>query len=191
MTEFVEGWNHGNACAAALGYTEGGTPYVAVLLRVNDGDNEPNAGRTITTYLYLTDAAGPNTAEALRLMGFRGSDVSVLAPQDADIEKLLPREVSFPINYEEHNGKRSPKVGKICASGGGSIAVKNRLEGNEAKSFGMRFRALFDSVPATGGAPKPAQAAQSNRGAQQKPPASVRQPDPNPLLDNDGNEFPF
>jgi hypothetical protein len=149
MTEFVEGWHKGRAVATGIGYTEGGTPQVAVLLRVNDDCSSGDGGRTITAYLYLSEKAAPYSIESLRAMGWTGSDLSELA--DADCETALPNDVSFPINYEEYNGKSSPKVGPILPATGGGIVMKSRLTGAEAKQFGMQFRGLCAAVPPKGG----------------------------------------
>jgi hypothetical protein len=137
------------------------------MLRI--ADNDPNdSGRTITTYLYLSDAAQENTMEALRCLGYKGNDLAELADESIDTELLLPNDVSFPINYEEYNGTSRPKVGPIRRAGAGSVALKNKLEGNEAKQFGLRFKALCAAHPA-GAEPKAKPAIAKPRTRQQAP----------------------
>jgi hypothetical protein len=160
MAEIAEGWYSGRAVATGIGYTEGGTPQIAILLRVADDD--PNeAGRTIQAYLYLTDAAQENTLEALRLMGFKSDDISDLDGH-IDAELVLPNDIRFPVSHEEYGGKLRAKVGKICKMSASTVALKNKLEGNEAKQFGLRFRSVCKAYPA-GFEPKPKIAAAKPR----------------------------
>lgn len=177
----IEGWHRGKAIDFAINQTDNGTFSIAVLLQVSDGDVSGDGGKIITWYGYCTDNAIDNTIAALRLMGWTGNDLSDFESSEAiTVDVLLPSEVSFPINFEEYQGKQVAKVGKICKASAGKVAVKNRIEGRAAKDFGARFRAACAANPASKSAqPTPAR----------QPPKQLSRSEDSPEAQNDG--FPF
>jgi hypothetical protein len=180
-----KGWHRGKATDFAISVSDTGTEAIAIQLQVTEGDPSGDEGKTITTYLYCTDAAIDNTVAALRLLGWTGDDLGVFGTDgEYSLEELLPNEVSFPIDFEEYNGNSQAKVGKICKASSGKIAVKTRLEGTAAKQFGQRFRSACAANPAEGGA-KPRNAPAAAR------PAAQRRPPVDPTVSEPPEGFPF
>jgi hypothetical protein len=180
-----EGWHRGKAIDFGISVSESGTESIAILLQVAMGDPSGDEGRVITAYLYCTEAAVLNTVEALRILGWQGENLGDFESSELkNVDELLPNDVTFPINNEEYNGNVNSKVGKICRASSGKIAIKNRIEGAAAKSFGARFKAACAAVPA--GAAPVAKAAP--KAATQARPAVKHKES----LENDANEdFPY
>ena len=182
-----EGWHRGKAIDYAINESDQGTTSIAVLLQVADGDQSGDGGKIISTYLFCTDNAIDNTVAALRLMGWTGNDLSEFEDSNAiDVATLLPNDVSFPINNEEYQGKVNAKVGKICKASSGKVAVKNKVEGAAAKSFGSRFKVACMAQPAKAGAQSLA------RPAPRQPPPNARKRDGDPPeAHRDNDDLPF
>ena len=185
-----EGWHRGKAIDYAISESDKGTASIAVLLQVSDGDASGDGGKIITAYLYCTDNAIDNTVTALRLMGWAGNDLSEFEDSNAiSVDTLLPNEVSFPINNEEYQGQVNARVGKICKASAGKVAVKNKVEGAAAKSFGSRFKAACMAQPAKAGTQSQA------RPAPRQPPPNARKRDDDPpeahRSDDGADPYPF
>lgn len=132
------------AVEGALGKTGTGKEQVGVLLCITAGEYE---GTTITWYGYFTDKTIERTMEALRVLGWSTDDLSDLAGIDAN-------EVSIVVDHEENDkGEVHARVKWI--NGGGSIAMKERLEAGAAKAFAARMKgaAIASRQKTSGGRP--------------------------------------
>lgn len=148
------------AVAGALSKTSKGNPQIAIEFELLDGGYlsqfEAAIGQRITWYGYFTDRTTEGTFAALRTCGWATDDLDDLTGIDAnEVDLVLVEEADlqgFPrirakwINAIDGSGRR------------GGIAVKQRMDENEARSFSemMRGYALQSRGPAPAAAPAPA-----------------------------------
>lgn len=127
----------------ALGVTDNGTNYVGISFLVGEGEQQ----RPLTAYLYLSDAAADRSIEALRNMGFKGDDISVLASGAEGAPDALPLDVDLTVEDEEYEGKTYERVKWINKPRGGPM-VKTRLTAETASSFAAALKARFRAYDA-------------------------------------------
>lgn len=157
-----------------LGVASTGNEQVAVSLEVTDVDGNPT-GERIAWYGTFTEAAYPYTVKTLRVMGWRGDDLS-------DLSSIAGTPVSIVVQSEEYKGKVRQKVAFVNAPGGGAI-LKEQMTPDAAKSFADRMRSkirmadAMEGKPRNNGAPAP-----KSRGG-----ALSHEPPPH----TDSDEIPF
>lgn len=126
------------AIEGAIGETSTEKEQVTVLFELLDVP-----GKTITWYGYWTEATWERTIEALRTMGWTGSDIDDLSELS---DPSMP-EVYLVIDQEPNEkGVLREKVKWVNKSAGG-LAMKTALEPTKARAFAERVKAqiaLFD-----------------------------------------------
>ena len=148
---------------ACLGKTGTGKEPIAIMFELADESRE-----RIPWYGYFTDATFDRTIESLRHLGWHGADLSDFAlglPEGVDTE------VEIVIDHEaDQEGVDRARVRWI--NSGRGIAVKERLDEQQARSFSARMRSRVAALQASKGqnggsagaartaAPKPAPAAE-------------------------------
>jgi hypothetical protein len=146
----------------ALGQTSKGKEQVAVKFDLLDFP-----GQSITWFGFFTEATTNSTFKALRTAGWKGTDLSELS----DLSNPDAPEVYLVIEHETYEGKKTAKVRWVNSAGG--LALKARLEPEQAKAFAARMRdqlAAFDAASKQNGG-TPARAAQ-RRAEDDGPPLS-------------------
>lgn len=99
---------------------------------------DPDHGRSITWFGFLSDAAFDRTIEGLRHCGWQGESLAEL-PGLAAVGGLA-QEVELVIEHEEYNDKWQAKVQWVNRPGGGGVKLKRPLEGAELEAFSARMR---------------------------------------------------
>lgn len=127
MTNETKEFGPGKYLCHAIGFQVGvagtGIVQIGVRLKLNDFTE-----RSVTWYGYMSPKAMDRTVKALRLMGWRGSDISEL--EDPDIK--LDNEVEVTIGEEEYQGQVRLKAQWINEPGSGGM--KTVLSGNDLKA---------------------------------------------------------
>jgi hypothetical protein len=105
FNDISEGKHLAKCESIELGLTSTGKEQAKIKFAISDRD-DPDHGKWITAFVYFTPAATSRAIEALRAMGWRGTDIT-------EIENLaamgqLANEVV--VAYEEWKGKTSAKV---------------------------------------------------------------------------------
>lgn len=143
-----------------FGTAKTGTEQTAVEFMVV-GEDDQDAGQTITWFGFFTDKTLARTVEAFRHMGWQGDDLAEL-PVLAEQGKLA-EEVEIVVDYEEYEGKQQAKVKWVNRPGGGRVTLERPMDETGLRAFSARMKA---SVRAAGG-PRPAQ---GNGGGRSAPP---------------------
>lgn len=166
--------------SGGLGYTNGGAPQVAVELQIVE-DGEFN-GETITWFGYFTEDTEDRTMESLRILGWKGDDLS-------NLEGVGDNDVRIVIEEEEYQGQVRSKVKWINKIGG--LALKTPMTAQQAKAFAAQMKGkAIASRQAGGGAQPPPQTrpTQQSRPQQQQ----RREPTRGPHPDDGGDDgIPF
>ena len=119
------------------GKTANGIEQVAVDVELLD------AGRTVTTFLFFSEAAKPYSIDRLKALGWNG---------DAPITGIGRNEAQVRISYEEYKGEEKMKVEVL--TGGGRVSLREQLSPQEQRGF---FAMLVDAGKKAGiGAPSSA-----------------------------------
>ena len=140
----------------------------------------PALGRTLSTFLYFTDAAAPYALERLRACGWAGNDVRNLVGLDAN-------EIQVQVRYEVYQGKERMKVEIATGGGGGKITLDKPLDDGRKAAFAARMKALIASSPPAGGgtpaAPRAAgqPAARTGGGFRAPTPAATPEAEADPI----------
>lgn len=120
------------------GTSTNGTEQLAIDLNV------PSLGRSVTTFLYFSDAALPYALDRLRALGWEGGE-------DPKFPGISKNEVDVQIRYETFEGKEQMKV--EIWTGGGRPVLKAPMSAQEERGFMSRVsKAAKDAPPAEGGA---------------------------------------
>lgn len=133
----MKGKFNGKGITGMLIESSKGTPGVAVELAIL---NEGAEFSTLTWDGWLTDDAAERTIEALRHLGWKGTDLSNLEGIDANEVELVVDEVIW-------EGKTQTKVKFINAKGG--LSFRTPLAPEKAKSFAEQMKAKiagFDAM---------------------------------------------
>lgn len=157
---------------AALGMTKSGNEQIAVLVEITHGDY---AGDQLTWYGHFTDKTTERTFESLRALGWEGDDLM-------DLRGIGSNEVTIVIEHEEGNDGRVRARVKWINSGGGGLAMKERLDEGSARAFAARMKGAAIASRSKGG-PKP----QSNGGT--RPQRQPVRDEPSPFDDDGGVPF--
>ena len=155
------------ATAAALGYTQGGKPQVAIDFVLLDGGYlsqwEGAIGQHVTWYGYFGENSITHTMKALRTCGWSTDSIDDLTGFDQN-------EVSLVL-VEENDLQGYPriKVRWVNAPGGtGGVALKAKMAPDEARSFADQMRGYAQASRATA----PPTAAPARAAAPARPPAA-------------------
>ena len=146
---------------AALGKTGTGKEQIAIMLELAD-----DSGRRIPWYGYFTDATFERTIESLRYMGWQGSDLSDFA---FGLPEGVSQEVEVVIDHEADQ-EGTPRARVRWINSGRGIAVKERLDEQQARAFGASMRGRIAALQASKG-----QSASASRASQAR---QVEQPQP-------------
>lgn len=178
-----EGTYKAKAVDVELGYAQTGTPQVAVLFEVLEGDE---AGSRITWYGYFTDGTSQRTIESLRNCGWKGNDLSELEPS------LLPDDVQIVVQHQEYNGAMRAKVAWVNKVGAGTIAMKERMTPEQRKQFAAQMKGACMAIGGTQAA-SPARQAPAQRSAvpAQRPAAQRQTPGAAPPPADPLDDIPF
>jgi hypothetical protein len=115
---------------------EGKEPQVYVRLETLDGNYH------IDWYLgFKTEKAEKFSFKSLRLMGWRGADLSTLSALD------VPNEVEIHVEEEVYNGTARLKA-KWINDGGGGAAGGRPLDQSKAQTFAERMKAKLEKFDA-------------------------------------------
>jgi hypothetical protein len=117
------------AIEAQLAQAGTGTPQVAVLFEIEDG-------RTITWFGFLTEKSFPYTLKALRILGFKGGDISKVESQELG-------EASITVKHDTYEGETRAKVEWVNEPGSSGPAL-TPLENKSAfaKAMAKKIAAL-------------------------------------------------
>ncbi|MCU0232149.1 MAG: hypothetical protein MUC67_12385 [Acidobacteria bacterium] len=142
--------------SAVLGFTQSGSPQIAVEFAIVDPP-----GERIVWYGYFTDKTWERTEDALRYCGWNGSDIS-----DFSYGNPLPvgfdQEVELVVEEElDQEGRPRPRVRWV--NSGAGVALRNVMTTAQAKQFAAELRAKImlrakgqGAKPASGPKPLPA-----------------------------------
>ena len=114
-----------------------GTEYVAIKLRVTNGDETDSE---ITWFGYFTDKTIDRTIESLRILGWRGDDLS-------DLAGITENEVEIVVRNEEYEGQTRARVAFINRIGGG-VRLEKRMSAEDTRRFAARMKAKVAAVTA-------------------------------------------
>lgn len=132
------------AVSIEFGISENGTDQAAILFSLLDSNE------TIGAYLYFSEKAAERSIATLRVMGWKGIDISTLTAEDVSAE------VDVTIAEDEYQGVKRLKVQWINAPGSGPAMLKHVMDGAQKQSFAERMRGLAMQVqPVATAAPKP------------------------------------
>ncbi|HZR80343.1 MAG TPA: hypothetical protein VFD92_04525 [Candidatus Binatia bacterium] len=122
----------GRACAVGLGLTGTGKEQVAVQFNFTD-----HPGESLTWYGFFTEDAFDICLRALRACGWKGQ--SILDFQNGDLCGLDTNEVQLVVATEpDLEGTPRQRINFVNELGG--LALKERLDDAQAKSFDARMR---------------------------------------------------
>jgi hypothetical protein len=114
----------------ALGYTKTGKEQLAVSVELV----EIEAGLTRTWYGYFTDATQDKTLEVMEILGI---ELDALATGEGELDA----EVSVVLGHEDDlDGVPRERIRWINRPGGGGVALKDRMDAGQAKSFADRLK---------------------------------------------------
>ena len=122
------------AVEAQLGYTNDNKPQVAVLLEIVEGEH---AGLTLTWYGYFTEKTETGTLRSLRLLGFKGDDLTDLSSVNGQAPCTIQAEADL-------KGVIHAKVRWI---GGGALALKNVMTADQKAAFSASMKAKLAAIP--------------------------------------------
>jgi hypothetical protein len=117
-----------------FGVSEKNTEFVAVVFRIEEGEN---FGERVTWNGYFTEKTIKRTLESLRYCGWSGDMVT-------DLTGIDKNKVQLVIKEEEFEGKLRTKVEWVNRLGG--MAVKNRMDDATRKAFAARLKGAAMSV---------------------------------------------
>jgi hypothetical protein len=172
MTEEIrDGVYKGKVLGWALGKASTGKEQLVVTFALVDADG--THGPSIDWYGYFTDATVDRTIQSLRVLGWKGDDLS-------DLSSIEDGEAQLVIESEEYKGKVKPRVRWINALEGPSL--KDQLSPEEAKSFAQRMKSRVRAADAVNGQPKA-----TGKPANEARPARKQEmpPEPPPRTDED------
>lgn len=139
--------------------SEGKSPSVMVKLRCVEGKN---TGKDLTYFGSLHDNAVKYTIEALRAMGWTGSDVTDLVGLGSTKFTAVEKENTY-------EGKTTRRIQGIWP-----IKAKNTMDAKKAKTFAKKFKTIAAAV-------KPLEVDDANKAPAEIPPSN---------LDEDAAGFP-
>jgi len=132
-----------------FGWTSTGKEQIAVEFEIQGPDDE-DAGRSITWFAFFTDKTFEKTVEALRTLGWTGSDVAEL-PGLADVGAVA-QVVEIVVAHEQYQGDVNAKVKWVNKPGGSRVKLEKPMAADEMRLFAARMRARL-AAPRPGAAP--------------------------------------
>lgn len=130
----------------ALGESDNGKEYVGVSFKIKDPlDNQE---KFVGWKGFFTDLTAERTIESLRHLGFEGDDVSNLVGLDKNEVELVIEDEEY-VDQQTGETKTATKVSWVNKPRG--PMVKNKLEGDKAKSFAAQLKEKFRAVDAANG----------------------------------------
>lgn len=148
MSNLINPGKHRARCRSVqLGFSNGGKEQAAVEFDLID-PNDPDNGRSITSYMFFHGGALEYTIANLRTLGWSGNDPATL-PDDCAAGKL-GNEVDLVVVHDVYNGKTSAKIKFINRIGAG---MKRPMDEAQRREFGagLRNRIAEMNVPAASG----------------------------------------
>lgn len=178
-----EGRYQCRATEGLLSETEGGNPQVAVdIVIIEEGEWE---GQHRTWYGSFTEKSTDRTLQSLRLLGWRGDDLSELVG-------LGETEAYVTITHEEdQEGNLRDRAAWI--NSGAGIAVKKPMNADSAKAFAERMKGHVLSHNAkTGGSPNATKPAAPSGGSKKRNAATKpKGGSADDFKPEDGDQIPF
>jgi len=108
-----------------------------ILFEINDG--QQFAGDTIAAYLYLTDAAAPNTLRTLRQMGWSGKNVGEIRLSDLNVP------VDIVVEEDAYNGRSMLRV-KWINPIRKKLYVQGSISKEQRKALSERYKSLAEQT---------------------------------------------
>lgn len=173
------GFYKAKAVTWALGKASTGKEQVAVEFALYDADGVE--GPHLTWFGYFTDNTFESTLKALRTCGWKGADLS-------DLQGLDANEVQLVIEHEVYDGKTRARVRWVNALNAGGLALKEQMDGAEAKVFAAKMRshiAAFDQSTAV----RPSVPSSVAMPAASRGRSAVLSPEPPPFAESE--DIPF
>lgn len=141
-------------------------------------------GETISWIGFFTDKTAARSIESLCHCGWKGEDLSEFDGMDESaVRAALPDVVSLACEPEEYKQEWRLRVQWVNRHGGGRMAFKKPIAGNDLKSFAAQMRATVKGVRGAGGAPR----ARSDSGSR----GSVRGSSGHPNAPGNTDDIPF
>lgn len=165
------GTYRGKVVQWALGTTGTGKEQVAVTLYLPEPDER------ITWFGYFTEKTEERTFRTLRMLGWRGDDIS-------DLSEIQDAECQAVVENEEYEGKVRAKVKWLNALDG--PVLQNQMDPSASKSFAARMRARVKAFDVSDGKPK----ANGKPVTKATPKVGVLPPEPPPISDSDDDSLP-
>ena len=175
------------ATEAALAFTSQGAPQVAVDIVITEEESE-YCGQHRTWYGSFTEKSTERTLQSLRILGWKGDDLS-------DLTGIDENEAYVTITHEEdQNGELRDRAAFINANAG--LAIKTPMDEGEAKAFAERMKGHVLAHNAKSGASsspnaKPAAAASGKANGGTKKSTTKAKQQPNDFAPEDGDKIPF
>ena len=135
--------------SAQKGTSKEGTEQIAIDLTI------PALGRSLTTFLYFSDAAMPYALDRLRALGWEGGD-------DPKFPGISKNEVDIQVRYETYQGKEQMKV--EIWTGGGRPILKAPMSAQEERGFMSRIAKAAKQDQTTASGPNPVSGGQGPDG---------------------------
>jgi hypothetical protein len=166
VSRLIAAGRHGAVCRSVQwAWTSGDNAkeYAAVEFEI-DGPDDPDAGRLITWFGFFTDKTVDKTIEALRYLGWTGTDLAELPRLAAAGD--LAQVVEIVVVHEEYNGEVNAKVRWVNKPGAGRVKIDKPMTADEVRMFSARMRARLAAGATDRGRP----------GGDMRPSSPTRQP---------------
>lgn len=132
---------------------------IVVAFRLLDG---PQVGQSISWFGYFTTKTWERTVEALRLCGWKGTDLENLGSLDQKVELV--------IEHEEYEGKTRARVQWVNKLGGGQVKLKNPMSPTEVRGFAAMMKDRCAQIKEVDGERVAAEAVQQAVSQESAPP---------------------
>ena len=118
-----------------FGFTNGGKEQVRVDFEISEGEF---TNYTLPWFGYFTDKTRTRTLETLRLLGWRGNDLTKL-------DGIGTRKVEIVVEDDTYQGKTKPKIQYVNPLGGGTRS-KSVMSPEQLRAFADKMRAVAQGV---------------------------------------------
>lgn len=152
------------AVGVSFGVSSNGNYQIAIQCQVVD--HEQHNGESIAWVGHFTEKTKERSIESIQHFGFAGDDLATL--EDIGPEQcaeLLPNVVQLVCAPEEYEGEWTLKVKWVNRPGAGRFKFKDKLEGNQLKSFAAQMKSALKNSRGARPKPKHPNAPGSDRGA--------------------------
>jgi hypothetical protein len=171
----------------ALGYTSADGEQVGVEIMLLPDQHEDVDGRHLTWYGQFTEKAEPFTLKSLRVLGWKGDDISDLSGivDGPECEAVIGHE-------QDLQGEWRHRVRFIQALGAGGVAMKSKMNEDQAKAFAERMRGRVLAMSrATAATPPPSAKQPAAAPAAKKPPQRSKAQQAADAQAPEGDDIPF